>query len=125
MLNMLKKRKGRVLVLDDDPAIQRLVAKILKNDGYAVEVVGKGNEAIESIAKTTFDVIILDLMMPHEGGMTVMRHLREQSPAMLQKVVLLTATPESVLRSIAPDIFAIVHKPFEPDHLLQTVRSVT
>ncbi len=124
MLNLLKKRRGHVLLLDDDPAIQRLVSKILKSDGYKVEVVGNGKDAITAIEKTPFDVIILDLMMPHEGGMTVMRHMREQTPALLKRVVLLTATPEAVLRSMAGDIAAIVHKPFEPARLLETVRSV-
>ncbi len=124
MLNLLRKRRGHVLLLDDDPAIQRLVAKILKTDGYKVDVVGNGKDAIAAIAKTPFDVIILDLMMPHEGGMTVMAHLREAKPDLLQRVVLLTATPESVLRSMAGDIAAIVHKPFDPAQLVETVRSV-
>ena len=124
MLNLLRKRRGHVLLLDDDPAIQRLVSKILKGDGYKVDVVGNGKDAITAIEKTPFDVILLDLMMPHEGGMTVMRHLREQTPQLLQRVVLLTATPEAVLRTMAGDIAAIVHKPFEPAHLLETVRSV-
>lgn len=120
MIGFLKK-KGRVLLLDDDPAIQRLVAKLLKNRGFKVDVVSKGNEAIEAIAKGSYDAILLDLMMPHEGGMTVIRHLKETKPALLQKVVLLTATPESVLRTIENDVFAVVHKPFEPARLVETI----
>lgn len=120
MIGFLKK-KGRVLLLDDDPAIQRLVAKILRGEGYKVDVVGKGNQAIEAIAKDKYDAILLDLMMPHEGGMTVIRHLKNVNPALLQRVVLLTATPEAVLRTIEQDVFAVVHKPFDPANLVKTV----
>jgi CheY-like chemotaxis protein len=123
MLRLLR-RKGSVLVLDDDAAIQRLVGTLLRRAGYRVEIVGKGNEAIRAIGSSDFTAIVLDLMMPHEGGMTVIQHLRENNPALLQRVVVLTATPESVLRGIEKEVFAIVHKPFEPKELVDTIARI-
>jgi CheY-like chemotaxis protein len=120
MLRFLR-RKGSVLLLDDDAAIQRLVSTLLRRAGYRVEVVGKGNEAIRALKSAEFSAIILDLMMPHEGGMTVIRHLRETRPELLHRVIVLTATPEAVLRGIEGEVFAIVHKPFEPAQLVETV----
>ena len=123
MLPFLKKKK-RVLVLDDDVSMQKLVATLLRRDGHRVDVVGKGSLAIESIEVGRYDALLLDLMMPHEGGMTVIRHLRETHPEMLQRVILLTATPESVLKTISGEVFGVVRKPFDHSELIETVRKV-
>jgi two-component system response regulator MtrA len=114
-------RKARVLVLDDDVAIQKLVAMLLKRQGYRVDVVDRGAGAIAALEKRQYAAILLDLMMPHEGGMTVLRHLREKSPESLKKVIILTATPQPVLRNISGEVFAVVRKPFEADDLVATV----
>lgn len=114
-------RKRRVLVLDDDRSMQKLVSMLLKREGYRVDVVGSGREAIESIDNNQYTAILLDLMMPHEGGMTVLRHLRQKSPGLLQHVILLTGMPDSVLKGIATDVFAVVRKPFEASELVATV----
>ena len=123
MLKVFRK-KGRVLLLDDDAAIQRLVSLLLKQAGLRVDVVGKGNEAIEAIGKQSYDAILLDLMMPHEGGMTVIGHLRETAPQLLDKVIVLTATPTSVLKTIDGEVAEIVHKPFSPEALVASVKRV-
>ncbi len=116
------KRKPRVLVLDDDLSMQKLVSALLKRDGLRVDVVSSGRRAIEFIGQTEYAAILLDLMMPTEGGMTVIRHLRENSPATLKRVIVLTGTPESVVKSMAGDVFAIVQKPFQAADLSATVK---
>jgi DNA-binding response OmpR family regulator len=118
------KSKARVLVLDDDVSMQKLVAMLLRRDGLRVDVVDHGKDAIKAIGKEKYDAILLDLMMPHEGGMTVIRHLRETSPDVLQRVILLTATPEAVLKGIAREVAGVVRKPFKPDELVSTVRGI-
>ena len=123
MLKVFRK-KERVLLLDDDAAIQRLVSLLLRQAGMRVDVVGKGNEAIEAIAKQSYDAILLDLMMPHEGGMTVIGHLRETAPQLLDRVIVLTATPTSVLKTIDGEVAEIVHKPFSPEGLVASVKRV-
>ena len=123
MIGFLRKKK-RVLVLDDDVSMQKLVATLLRREGHRVDVVGQGNRAIESLKNDRYDAVLLDLMMPHEGGMTVIRHLRENDPDMLRRVILLTATPESVLKTISGEVAGVVRKPFEHEGLIQTVRKV-
>ena len=114
-------RKSRVLVLDDDVSMQKLVTMLLKREGHRVDVVDSGRKAIEAIDKNDYAAILLDLMMPHEGGMTVLTHLRGKSPELLQHVILLTAMPDSILKGIAKDVFAVVRKPFEASELVATV----
>jgi CheY-like chemotaxis protein len=123
MLPLLR-RKERVLLLDDDLAIQRLVATLLRREGFKVDAVDKGLRAIDMLQEEAYDAILLDVMMPHEGGITVVKHLREHNPKMLRKVLLLTGTPESVLKSIQRDVAGVVHKPFTREELLAAVRRV-
>jgi DNA-binding response OmpR family regulator len=124
MIRLLR-RKARLLLLDDDPAMQRLIATVLRRNGYHVEVVSSGSQAIEKMARVKYDALLLDLMTPTEGGMTVVRHLKQTAPAMLQRVVLVTGSPEAVLKTVAPDVAAVVQKPFDTAELIATVQRVT
>lgn len=117
------RKKKKVLVLDDDPSVQRLVRVLLRRAGFHVDVVDKGNAAIDAIQRQTYDAMLLDLMMPHEGGMTVIQHLRAHRPDLLPRAILLTATPDSVLKAIAGDI-SIVKKPFVAGDLIAAVERV-
>jgi DNA-binding response OmpR family regulator len=121
MLSPFKRRK-RVLLLDDDPSMHRLVARILGNDGFRVDVFLTGSQAIAALGKETYDVLLLDLMMPHEGGMTVIRHLRGKNPQMLKRSILLTASPDSLIDALSGEVSTVVQKPFEPKQLIDAVR---
>ena len=124
MRSLLKRRK-RVLLLDDDPSMQRLVARILGNEGFRVDVFLAGNQAIAALGKQRYDVILLDLMMPHEGGMTVIRHLRKNDPQMLKRSILLTASPDSLIDALSGEVSTVVQKPFEPRQLIDAVRRMS
>jgi DNA-binding response OmpR family regulator len=119
-----RKRKARVLLLDDDTSLQKLVAALLRREGHRVDVVSSGTLALEHLARQVYDVLLLDVMTPTDGGFTVIRHLKEADPPMLRRVLLLTASPVSVLRDVKGDIFGIVHKPFDPTELVETVARV-
>jgi DNA-binding response OmpR family regulator len=118
------KRKARLLLLDDDPAMQRLLSTLLRRNGYRVDVVSAGSQAIEKIGTVPYDALLLDLMAPTEGGLTVIRFLKKEKPAMLRRVLLVTASPDSVLKTVEKDVAAVVQKPFEPAQLLATVERV-
>jgi CheY-like chemotaxis protein len=120
MLSFLK-RKARLLVLDDDPSMQKLMATLLRREGHAVDVVSEASAAIEQLRKRRYDGLLLDIMTPTEGGMTVIKHLRAEKAELLKRVVLVTASPDSILRSVSGDVFAVVHKPFAPETLLSTI----
>lgn len=122
MLSMLKRK--RVLLLDDDPAMHRLIAAVLRGEGLRVDVVSSGDQAIEQIGRNDYAALLLDLMTPTTGGVTVIRHLKKVNPDLLRRVILVTASPESVLKSVAIDAAAVVQKPFDAEELVATVRRV-
>ena len=121
---MLFKTKPHVLLLDDDPSMQKLVAMLLRRAGYRVDVVSDGAQAIENIGHTDYAALLLDLMTQTEGGLTVIRHLKESQPELLKRVILVTGSTESVIRTVAKDIATVVHKPFEAAQLVETVNRV-
>jgi DNA-binding response OmpR family regulator len=123
MLSMLR-RKGRLLLLDDDPSMQRLISALLSKEGYRVDVVSEASQATAHIARKRYDALLLDVMTPTEGGLTVIRSLRESQPALLARVLLVTASPDSLLRSVATDIAGVVRKPFQAAELIEAVRRV-
>jgi CheY-like chemotaxis protein len=120
----MRLRRKRVLLLDDDPSMQRLVSALLKRGGYRVDTVLTGREAIAAIERDGYDALLLDVMMPHEGGSTVIRHLQANDPAMLERALLVTGSPEAVLVSLAKNVAGVVKKPFDADELLGEVRRV-
>jgi CheY-like chemotaxis protein len=124
-MRSLFKRRKRVLLLDDDLAMQRLVARILGNSGFRVDVFLTGNQAIGALEHQRYDVILLDLMMPHEGGMTVIRHLRMNDPKSLKRSILLTASPDSLIDSLSGEVETVVQKPFEAQQLIDAVRQMS
>ncbi len=119
------KRRKRVLLLDDDLSMQRLVARILRNQGFRVDAFLTGNQALAALKRQAYDVILLDLMMPHEGGMTVIRHLRANDPTSLKRSILLTASPGSLIGALSGEVETVVQKPFEAKQLIDTVKQIS
>ncbi|HVR40931.1 MAG TPA: response regulator [Thermoanaerobaculia bacterium] len=109
-------------MLDDDAAILRLVTTLLRRAGYGVDIATKGAQAIHALERKPYAVVLLDIMMPTEGGMTVIRHLREHDPELLKRVLLLTGMPESALRSVREGVAGVVHKPFDAEELIEAVK---
>ena len=121
---MFLRRKARILLLDDDLSMQKLMSTLLRRAGYRVDVVSAGAQAIEKIGQEEYHALLLDLMTPTEGGLTVIKHLKQHKPELLKRVLLVTASPDSVLRSVSGDVHGVVHKPFEAQELLQALEGV-
>ena len=107
----------RVLVVDDEPAIRALVAKIVQRAGLPVDTASDGAEAIEMMATTVYTVVVLDLMMPKVDGFEVVEHVRANvvpRPA----VIVATAGDQVAARHLDGSVVhSIVRKPFEIDIL--------
>src|SRR6202162_4698435 len=82
----------RILVVEDEQKIARFVQKGLKEFGFAVDVICRGDEALEIILDNPFDAIVLDIMLPGRDGLSILRALRERSNAI--PVLILTARGE-------------------------------
>ncbi len=107
----------RILVVDDEPAIRALVARIAQRAGFDVEVARDGAEAIEKLDSARFGVVILDLMMPNVDGYGVIDHVRAtggQHPA----IILVSAADSAAVRRVDGEIVhSVIRKPFDIDVL--------
>jgi DNA-binding response OmpR family regulator len=116
----------RVLIVDDDPDIQRLVSYNLSQAGFQVTTASSGRTALESVQKQAPDLIILDVMMPDIDGMEVCRTLRQHESSRRIPIIMLTARGEEVDRVVGFELGAddYVMKPFSPRELVLRVRSI-
>jgi two-component system, OmpR family, KDP operon response regulator KdpE len=112
-----------VLVADDEPRINRLVALALREDGLRVITADGGREALEKAEQFRPDVVLLDIVMPDLDGIEVMRELQGRRPV---PVILLTAKGSTEDRAKGLDLGAddYLSKPFHPDELIMRVRAV-
>jgi DNA-binding response OmpR family regulator len=111
----------RALVCEDDGPIRSLVSHVVQREGFKVDAVGDGAEALTKLADDKYDLLILDLMMPQVDGFEVLRRLREKMPSQLRRVIVMTAVSQNVAAFIDP-ICTFLPKPFDIDRLTAAVR---
>ena len=111
----------RILVVEDDPAIQRLLGELLRGEGYEVRLASDGFGALDALGEGLPDLILLDVMMPGMDGPTFRRKQFELGRGVDVPVVLLTARRDAEQTARDLDAAAIVLKPFEIDDLLESV----
>jgi CheY-like chemotaxis protein len=115
----------RVLVVDDDADIRALANKALTQDGHTVSEAGSGREALALIASRVPDLLVLDLLMPGQGGLEILQILRSQPETAMLPVVVLTAMGDEInTRSgFALGATDYVTKPFSIPQLAARVRA--
>jgi len=114
----------RILVVDDEPEIRRLVASYLIDDDFVVEQLDNGRAAVERMRhQPSIDLIVLDVRMPELDGIEALRELRRFSDV---HVIMLTAAAEEVDRLIGLSVGAddYVTKPFSPREVVARVKAV-
>ena len=114
--------KGRVLVVDDDPALAEMLGIVLRSEGLDPVFCGDGDEALEVFRESRPDLVLLDLMLPGKDGIDVCRAIRAES---VVPIVMLTAKSDTVdvvvgLEAGADDY---VVKPFKPKELVARLRA--
>jgi DNA-binding response OmpR family regulator len=109
--------QSRVLVVDDEPAIRALVAKIVERAGHPVDTARDGAEAIEKLEQTDYAVIVLDLMMPNIDGYGLIDHLKGREGSK-PAVIVVSAGDSGALRKLdGAMVHSILRKPFDIDVL--------
>ncbi len=113
----------RILVIDDDVALCELLTEYLEPEGFHIESVQDGQMGLEKCHDGSYDLIILDVMLPVINGFEVLRHLRRNVST---PVVMLTARGEDVDRIVGLEVGAddYLSKPFNPRELLARIRAI-
>jgi len=114
--------RGRVLVVDDDPALAEMLGIVLRSEGFEPAFVADGTRALSAFREVRPDLVLLDLMLPGASGIDVCRAIRGES---VVPIIMLTAKSDTVdivlgLESGADDY---VVKPFKPKELVARLRA--
>lgn len=109
---------GRVLVVDDEPAIRALVARIVDRAGLPVDTASHGADAIARMKAMQYSVVVVDLMMPVIDGFGVVEYVRDLPKGQRPAVIVISAGDSSALRKLDGSVVhSIVRKPFDIDVL--------
>jgi DNA-binding response OmpR family regulator len=109
---------GRVLVVDDEPAIRALVARIVDRAGLPVDTAHHGADAIAKMKSVVYSVVVVDLMMPVVDGFGVVDYVRELPKAVRPAVIVISAGDSGTLRQLDGSVVhSILRKPFDIDVL--------
>jgi CheY-like chemotaxis protein len=108
----------RVLIVDDDESLARLLRTILRTAGLDVTIASSGEEALRLTAEESFDVILLDLRMPGMDGRSVYRELRVRG---IQTPVLIASAYGALTAQRELGAQGAIEKPFDPERLIEAV----
>jgi two-component system response regulator GlrR len=121
MPNIAAKSKGKILLVDDDPGLLRLLSIRLRAESYEVEAVDNAHKALATLNRFTPDLVVTDLRMDDMDGIGLLKELQTRSPAL--RVVIITAhgtIPDAVVATQG-GAFGFLTKPIDKDELMSTV----
>ena len=113
----------KILVVDDEPTIVRLMEFILARQGHEMLVAVNGEEALEKIRAHSPDLVLLDIMMPRIDGYEVARAVRADPATALLPIIMLSAKAqeEDIRKGLEIGVDEYITKPFSPEHLVHVV----
>ncbi|MCI5862548.1 MAG: response regulator transcription factor [Lachnospiraceae bacterium] len=115
----------RILIVEDEKALSRVLVKIFEKNYYSVDAVYNGKEALDYIASDNYDIVLMDVMMPVMDGITALKKIRESGNQI--PILLLTAKSDVEDKVMGLDSGAnyYITKPFDTQELLAVVRAIT
>ena len=113
----------RLLIVDDDGEMRDLLRKVLEKESYQVAVAGDGREALAVLARGTFDLVVTDMLMPHDGGLELLQTLHHAHPTL--PVIIVTAFGDwhSYTRALELGAAAFISKPLRMSELIAAVHN--
>jgi len=118
----VKRKKAKILVVEDNPATRELFRELLSQQGYVVRVAQDGKEALPRVRKESFDLVLTDVKMPRMNGIQLLKELQKIIPH--TKVVIVTATADLqiAVKAMKLGAYDYITKPFCLDSILQKVK---
>lgn len=117
-----RRRTPEILLVDDDPAIRRIIPRLLTDEGYVAHAAGDGARALQLAEVIEFDLVLLDLNMPGEDGWKTLEKLLEKEPAL--PVIIITARSNQFFTALASGVGALLEKPLDITRLFKAIREL-
>lgn len=113
-----------LLIVDDDAGIREMLSTVLTNEGYLVEAVENGKQAIKACEESLFDVALIDVELPDMKGTELLMRLKKMQPKMVRIVITGHPSLESAMRAVNERADGYVLKPIEVTELLEKIKKL-
>ena len=114
--------KNKLLLVDDDPGVRRMLQRVLEEEGYVVVPAANGVEGLALANTTAPDLVLLDLNLPMQNGWDIFERLNARIPSLA--VIIITARPNQLFPALAAGVGALMEKPLDLPKLLRTIREL-
>jgi DNA-binding NtrC family response regulator len=114
----------KILVVDDEAGIRRLLFELLSNKGFRVTLAKDGKDSLAQMRNRRFDLLITDINMPRLDGIELLRRMKKEGRR--ERVIVMTGSSmnKAHFGKDTPDVFTMLQKPFHMNNFLDTVTSV-
>lgn len=118
---MTESNKGRILVVDDDEGIRKVVAEALRSEGYLVDAASNGKEAVDKSHANFYNLALVDIRLPDMEGTKLLTSMKQTTPEMIK--IILTGYPalQNAIDAVNKGAHGYLVKPIKMDELLRTV----
>ncbi len=114
----------KILIIEDDPQMRQGLEEIFSGEGYSVSTAISGREALNLLEKEEFDIVLADVVMPHVGGLDVLKEVQKKWPSMPVVMVTAFATVKDAVTAMKEGASEYISKPFKIDEVQTAVRRV-
>ncbi|NWF86526.1 response regulator [Candidatus Bathyarchaeota archaeon] len=112
----------RILIVDDDENIRKVIATILADEGYIVESVDTARKAIEATKKKFFNLSLIDIRLPDMEGIELLTKMRDTTPKMRKIIITGYPTLQNAIEAVNRGADAYILKPFDMEKVLETIK---
>ncbi len=112
----------KILIIDDEPVLQDVLATLLRREGFQVVQAGTAAEGLRLAEEHEIDLVLLDLMLPDRSGLEVLRELKQRSPELVIVVITAYSSVETAIAAMRDGAFHYIPKPFKNQEVILTVR---
>ena len=117
----MSRRKGTVLIIDDEEEIRESIELLLTSEGLSTDTAGNGEEGLKKIEENLYDLVLLDLMLPGKSGMEVQREIKRIDPTLPVVIITAIGAVETAVTAIKEGSFDYVTKPWNNEKLVVIV----
>ncbi|MEM3464322.1 MAG: response regulator [Candidatus Bathyarchaeia archaeon] len=114
--------KARILIVDDDENIRKVLTTILEDEGYVIEAVENGKRAIEKTKKSFYNLVLIDIRLPDMEGTELLTKMKDAVPKTRKIIITGYPTLQNAIEAVNKGADAYILKPFDMDDVLQKIR---
>lgn len=116
--------RAKILIVDDEPGIRYVIREVLEEDGFYIDEASDGEEALKKLTHSSYDLAIVDLVMPHMDGFEFLSKARNIQPDLITVIITAHGSQSVALRAIQEGAYDYFTKPFDNEELRIVIRRV-